>query len=396
MKIYYEKYGCSLNQAETEFLVSSYVKNGNTLVENPESADLIIIGTCVVIKHTENHMISRIKHFYSMNKKILVYGCLPAVYKNLLSDFNGIKTITPREIYPNDSFFIENYATIPIAQGCTGHCTYCISKLARGNLKSYPEELIVSRVKEAVMKGIKEIRLTALDTAAYGIDLNSNLPSLLNKIDEIEGEFRVRIGMMEPANTIKIIDDLIESFKSEKIFKFFHIPVQSGDDKILKLMGRNYTSSDFVQIVESIRKNFTHYTLSTDIIVGFPGENESTFNSTIEIVKKTRPDIMNITRFSPREGTIAYSLKQVKSSLAKEWSKKLTELHQKISEENNSEMLGKKFKILLTEKGKRNYLGRTDGYRPVIVENGEIYRFYDVEIYSFTPFYLIGKILNQF
>ncbi|MEM3333510.1 MAG: radical SAM protein, partial [Thermoplasmata archaeon] len=245
-------------------------------------------------------------------------------------------------------------------------------------------------------KGIKEIRLTALDTAAYGIDLNSNLPSLLNKIDEIEGEFRVRIGMMEPANTIKIIDDLIESFKSEKIFKFFHIPVQSGDDKILKLMGRNYTSSDFVQIVESIRKNFTHYTLSTDIIVGFPGENESTFNSTIEIVKKTRPDIMNITRFSPREGTIAYSLKQVKSSLAKEWSKKLTELHQKISEENNSEMLGKKFKILLTEKGKRNYLGRTDGYRPVIVENGEIYRFYDVEIYSFTPFYLIGKILNQF
>ncbi|MFP3318006.1 MAG: tRNA (N(6)-L-threonylcarbamoyladenosine(37)-C(2))-methylthiotransferase [Thermoplasmata archaeon] len=393
MNIYYERYGCTLNQAETEYFVQEFIDSGYNLVESPENADLIIIGTCVVIKHTENHMVSRIRDLYSKNKKIIVAGCLPAARPELLKDFHGVELFTPRQ-FNLDNFknpCLENYVSIPIAQGCNGHCTYCISKIARGALKSYKEEKIIEKVKDAVKKGVKEIRLTALDTVAYGRDINTDLPSLLNKIEEIEGDFKVRVGMMEPSNTIEIIDDLIQSFKSKKIFKFFHIPFQSGDDKILKAMGRDYSAFDFLKIVEKIKSNFDHYTLSTDVIVGFPGEDEDTFNSTVNVALRSEPDIMNITRYSPREGTLAFYLKPVKSAIAKEWSKRLTELHREISEKRNSILVGKFMDILVTEKGKLGYLGRTEGYRPVIIENGEINNHYYVKIESYTPYYLVGK-----
>ncbi len=395
MNIYYEKYGCTLNQAETEHIVQGFMMNGNRIVERPEEADLIIIGTCVVIKHTENHMISRIRELYGKNKRLLIYGCLPASRGELLKDFRGIEVLTPRNFKPQNYSLpgFESYVSIPIAQGCTGHCTYCISKLARGNLKSYPKEFILERLKEAVKRGVKEIRLTALDTAAYGKDIGYDLPSLLNEIDEIEGDFMVRVGMMEPSNTLEILDDLIESFKSDRIFKFFHIPLQSGDDSILRSMGREYTSNDFISIVERIRGEFSHYTLSTDVIVGFPGENDEAFERTYDAVNKSKPDIMNITRYSPREGTRAYGLKLVKSSLAKEWSKRLTDLHRKISEERNSLLLGEKMDIIVTEKGKSGFLGRTKGYRPVVIDDAELNKHYMVEIVSTTPYYLIGKRL---
>lgn len=395
MKIYYEKYGCTLNQAETEHVVQNYLDSGGVLVNSPGEADLIILGTCVVIKHTENHMVSRIMELSKLNKRMIIYGCLPAARGEILCKMKHVNSILPKEFTLNISnpLFV-NHVSIPIAQGCTGHCTYCISKLARGTLKSYREEIIVEKVKEAVKRGIKEIRLTALDAAAYGKDIKTNLQSLLERINNLEGDFRIRVGMMEPSNVLDILDDLLESFKSEKIFKFFHIPVQSGDDSVLRLMGRDYSVDDFIHIVDTIRKNFQHYTLSTDIIVGFPGENEYTFRKTYELARATMPDIMNITRYSPREGTVAFAWKPVKSYISKDWSKKLTDLHREISEKRNAELRGKKFIALVTEKGKQGYMARTDGYRPVIIEDAELNTFYTIEIISTTPYYLIGNVVS--
>jgi len=398
VKIYYEKYGCSLNQAETLELVQSMLEKNNELVNSPENADLIIIGTCIVIKHTENYMIRRINELSRLNKKILVYGCLPAVKPNLIKAKDFLY-ITPKsfnnEINIQNVPLIENTITIPIAQGCTGHCTYCISKLARGSIKSQGPEKIMEKFKDALKKGYKEIRLSALDTAAYGLDIKTNLAELLNYLTSVEGEYRIRVGMMEPSNTIKILPELIDSFRSEKVFKFFHIPFQSADDKILESMGREYSSSDFKYIANKIKSNFDHYTFSTDVIVGFPGENEESFSKTVSMVNEIRPDILNITRYSPREGTVAFRLKPVKSKTAKEWSLKLTEIHRLISFERNKELQGSLKKILVTEKGKTDFLARTDGYRPVIVKNVNLNEFYIAKINSFSTFYLYGEIIQN-
>lgn len=403
MKIYYEKYGCALNQAETMHIVQGFIDSGYEITENPEEADKIIIGTCVVIKHTENQMMKRIEELEKLGKNVIVYGCLPGareellrnlnVYKIKAKEFDGTINLNGFSINTENIPRLENTITFPIAQGCAGHCTYCISKLSRGNIKSYDEESIVKKVREAVKNGFKEIRLSALDTASYGMEKGKTLPVLLEKIVEIEGDFKIRVGMMEPKNTIKIIDDLLEIFKSEKIFKFFHIPVQSGDDRILESMGREYTSSDFIEIYNAIKNKFNHFTLSTDIIVGFPGEDDSAFANTLKIIEKTKPDILNITRFSPREGTLAYRMKQIPSKISKERSKILTNKHFEISLERNKELVGKIFDVLVTEKGKKNFLGRTDGYRPVILKNVETYKHYKVRIVEAEPFYLYGEIL---
>ncbi len=404
MKIYYEKYGCALNQAETMHIVQGFIDSGYEITEKPEEADKIIIGTCVVIKHTENQMLKRIEELEKLGKDLIVYGCLPGAREELLKkfnvtkikarDFDGKININGLSVNTENIPLIENTVTIPIAQGCTGHCTYCISKLSRGNLKSYDEELIIEKVRNAVKKGFREIRLSALDTASYGMDKGKTLADLLEKVVSVEGDFRIRVGMMEPKNTIRIIDDLLEVYKNEKIFKFFHIPVQSGDDRILEMMGREYNSEDFIKIHDKIKNIFKHFTLSTDIIVGFPGEDDTAFENTIKIIEKTRPDILNITRFSPREGTTAYKMKQIPSITAKERSKVLTDIHYNISLERNRELLGLDFDVIVTEKGKRNLLGRTDGYRPVIIKNGEIGKHYRVKITDAKPFYLYGEILQ--
>jgi len=385
-------------------IVQGFIDSGYEITEKPEEADKIIIGTCVVIKHTENQMLKRIGELEKLGKDLIVYGCLPGAREDLLKkfnvtkikarDFDGKININGLSVNTENIPLIENTVTIPIAQGCTGHCTYCISKLSRGNLKSYDEELIIEKVRNAVKKGFREIRLSALDTASYGMDRGKTLADLLEKVAGVEGDFRIRVGMMEPKNTLRIIDDLLEVYKNEKIFKFFHIPVQSGDDRILEMMGREYNSEDFIKIYDKIKNLFKHFTLSTDIIVGFPGEDDTAFENTIKIIEKTRPDILNITRFSPREGTIAYKMKQIPSITAKERSKVLTDIHYNISLERNRELLGLDFDVIVTEKGKRNFLGRTDGYRPVILKNGEIGKHYRVKITDAKPFYLYGEILQ--
>jgi len=396
VKIYYEKYGCSLNQAETLELVESMLGKGNELAESPEKADVIVIGTCVVIKHTENYMLRRINELSSFNKKMIIYGCLPAIKSNILKNKDFI-LIKPSSVYNKINVqkfpMFENTLTIPIAQGCTGHCSYCISRLARGKLKSYDPDKILEKFKDGLEKGYKEIRLSALDTAAYGLDINTNLAELLNALSDVEGEYMIRVGMMEPSNALRILPDLIESFKSEKIFKFFHVPFQSADDRILQLMGREYTAENFKKIINEVRKNFEHYTFSTDVIVGFPGEDENSFNQTVSMVNEIRPDILNITRYSPREGTYAFRLRPVPSKIAKDWSLKLTEIHRSISLERNKELLNSIKRVLVTEKGKRDFLARTDGYRPVVLKNVFLNNFYMTKITDYSAFYLYGEII---
>jgi MiaB-like tRNA modifying enzyme len=278
-----------------------------------------------------------------------------------------------------------------------GECTYCITRFARGRLKSYSIKKIVSATDKWLKRGVKEIKLTAQDTAAYGMDYDdgTNIYELVSKIVKLKGDFRIRIGMMNPKSAIKILPKIIDMYRYEKVYKFLHLPLQSGDNRVLSRMMRGYTVEDFIYVIKKVRSAVNNLMLSTDIIVGFPGETADEFEKSIEVIKQIKPDIVNITRFSAREGTAAAHMKpQVVSRIAKERSRILSELRFKISKEINTKFVGSFEKILLTERGKNNtFVGRTSAYRPVVIDanNFKIGDFVNVKIIFAMPTYLIGK-----
>ena len=283
-------------------------------------------------------------------------------------------------------------AIVSISEGCLGSCSFCATRIARGRLKSFSIDAIVNEVKKAVEMGFKEIQLTSQDTGAYGLDMGEyKLPELLNRISKIDGDFRVRVGMMNPHHAAKILDDLINSFSNDKIYKFIHVPVQSGDNKVLEHMKRNHTVEDFVEVVDRFRKEFDDVMVSTDIIVGYPTESEESFWKSYELIKNVKPDIVNITRFSPRPNTPASKLRDIPGWIKKERSRILTKLCREIGYENNKKFIGKRFRVLITKHGKNGtMLSRTNSYRPVVT-TGELGRFKDVEIIDCTFNYLISK-----
>lgn len=399
-KIYVEKYGCTLQKAETGLYVNKIMENGDVITEDPESADLRIIGTCAVIRKTEEKMYRRIQELSSYGRT-QVMGCLPPVSAGTLED-NNIE-ILPKEKFRDfyrgelDDIPIRNPEIldgIPINQGCTGSCNYCISRVARGRLLSRLPEKIKNQAYMQIERGIMEIRISSLDTAAYGKDTGLRLPYLIRKICEIDSDFMLRVGMMEPKNTNEIMSDLIDAYENKKVFKFLHIPVQSGDDRILELMNREYTADIYEKIVHEFRKKFPEITISTDIIVGYPGEEQESFEKTASLIERTRPDIVNITRFSPRQFTKDFEKNFRKSNVAKKWSEEYSNLHKMILNENLSKFLGRNLKVMITEKGTREntVIGRDINYRPVVMKgNFEKYTWVSCEIVETGPTYLIGR-----
>ena len=398
MKVYVEAYGCSQNIAETHMLAKSM----GEVVESPEDADVLVLGTCIVIGHTEHRMLRRIDELREYGKKLVVYGCLPsALREKVPEDVIAVRTWEferANEILGFGSnpmgylHTMDLVATIPIANGCLGSCTYCITRIARGRVRSRSPEWIREMVRRALGEGMKEIRLSAQDTAAYGRDIGTNLAKLLEEITSIEGEFRIRVGMMEPRETMRILDDLIEAYRDEKVYKFLHLPVQSGDNEILRRMNRGYTVEEFLEIVKEFRRKIPGLMLSTDVIVGFPGESDESMRNTVEMIEKVRPEILNITRFSPRPKTPAYRWKRPSTNDVKRWSKELGEIHSRILREINEKYIGKELRVLVPQRGKRgNFVGRTDEYRPVILREATLGEFVRVRVVEARDTYLLGK-----
>jgi MiaB/RimO family radical SAM methylthiotransferase len=241
--------------------------------------------------------------------------------------------------------------------------------VARGRVSSYPVEAIVAQVRNRVDQGAKEIKLTGQDTAAYGLDGGTDLAALLRAINQILGEFRVRVGMADPLTVYPIRHELVDAYRSDRIFKFLHLPVQSGDDEILEAMRREYSVSEFEETVRAFRHAFPRMTLSTDVIVGFPGETEGQFDRTIELIRRTRLDIVNVTRFSPRAGTPAASYPNgIVGRRVKERSRRLTQLRFEIARDVHRAFVGEEVDVLVTEPGKgTTVLARTPEYRQVVL-----------------------------
>jgi tRNA A37 methylthiotransferase MiaB len=170
---------------------------------------------------------------------------------------------------------------------------------ARGHLRSYSIPEIVERIKRDLAMGVREFWLTSQDTACYGRDIGTNLAELLRALCTIEGDFKIRVGMMTPNMALNVLENLIQAFKSDKIFKFVHLPLQSGDDRILKNMLRFYSVADFKKIVGAFRESFPEITLATDVICGFPGESEEAFQKTMDLIEKVKPTLLMFQNFLP-------------------------------------------------------------------------------------------------
>ena len=420
-KIFVEAYGCSASFADSEMISGLILNGGHTLADDSSESDLNIIVTCSVKDATANKMIHRIKSLKS--KPLVVAGCFPKAEKSTVEKFaenasllgpNSLgKTLQVidstlngrKQVSLEDSDLSKVglpkvrlnpvVGIVEIASGCMSECTFCQTKLSKGDLSSYRLGDIVRQVQTEIKEGCKEVWLTSTDNGCYGFDIGTDLPSLVNAVVEIPDDFMIRVGMMNPMYMPRIKEALIESFNNDKVFKFLHIPVQSGSDKVLHDMKRGHTVNTFREIVKRAKERFGNFTISTDVIVGFPSETEEDFQKTVNLLDETRPDVVNLSKYSARPGTEAAEWKQIDVAEVKRRSKIIFEQINKISIENNKKWIGWTGKVLFDEKIDEGIKGRNFAYKPVFVRNAvDIGQSHIVEITDVTVNSLLGKIAS--
>jgi MiaB-like tRNA modifying enzyme len=422
--IYTETFGCSANQNNTEIMKGILRQAGLGTVIKANIADMMILNTCVVKGPTEKKIERRILDLQRFEKPIIVAGCMPEVRSKELSKIKNVYLLGTHHyqdilnlIYDivHKKYKQEKYLSYKdevklcmnkirqnksigitqISEGCLGNCNFCITRLAKGKLFSYPMEKIIENVDKDLDEGCKEIWITSQDNAAYGTDRGKrDLPKLLKNILKLDGKFLVRVGMMNPNNVLPILDELIEVFKHEKMFKFLHIPLQSGSDEILEKMNRYYSIKDFIYIINKFRKEIPEITIATDIIVAYPGEGRQDFVKTLDIIKKIKPDVINYTKYWAMKGTRAAELKQIDVQTAIKRAKEFTKLHIQISKEKNKKWLNWEGKVLIDEYKNDNLIARNFTYKPIVLKVNKkslLGKFVDIKITDYSIHYLVGE-----
>ncbi|MFZ0966615.1 MAG: tRNA (N(6)-L-threonylcarbamoyladenosine(37)-C(2))-methylthiotransferase [Candidatus Bathyarchaeia archaeon] len=429
MQVFVKSFGCSTNLADGEVLAGCLAEAGYKLVNSVTSADVIIYNTCAVKGPTENRIIEILKRVPA-NKKVIIAGCLPLInFERLCKEvrFDGIVgpaagdrivEVVKRVLNGERVVALEGavnvkpslnlprlrlnpvVSIIPVNYGCLGACAYCCVVFARGRLRSYGVQEIVERVKKDLAIGTREFWITSQDTACYGRDRGMNLAELLNALCDVEGSFRVRVGMMTPNMIMDILGDLIQAFKNEKIFKFIHLPVQSGDDQILERMRRFYSVEGFKRIVNAFRASFPEMTLATDVICGFPGEDEEAFEKTLQLIGEVKPDIVNVSKFFARPRTAAAEMQEdfVPFQEIKRRSSFVARLARDVAFEKNQRWVGWTGEIFVDEVGKisGSWVGRNFAYKPITIRDaadllGKTLR---VKVVGGFPTYLEGNVFG--
>ncbi|GBC75023.1 tRNA-2-methylthio-N(6)-dimethylallyladenosine synthase [archaeon HR06] len=417
-KVYLEAYGCSASFSDAEMIMGSLEKAGYKLVKDMKEADLNLIVTCSVKSPTANRMYHRIKELSL--KPLVVAGCLPKAERDRVERINpkasllgpdsidrvvevvegtlkGIKVVAleknlkPKILLPRVRINLV-IGIVEIASGCLSSCTFCQVKLVKGRLFSYPLELILEEVKSSLKEGCKEIWLTSTDCGCYGFDIKSNLGELVKKICKLEGRFMVRVGMMNPVHLKrrKILEELIDAYKEDKVFKFLHIPVQSGSNRILKLMKRGHTIEDFMEILDRFRSEINNLTVSTDIIVGFPTETEEDFLKTCEIIKEM--DVINLNKYGDRPGTEASKMPKVRTDVIKARSVELHRLIRDVTLKKNQKWIGWRGEALIDERTYNGVIARNISYKPIVImEEKNLGEWEKVRVIKATPNCLIGE-----
>ena len=410
-------------------MAEQFIDNNYEIVKFEEFADVYIINTCTVTNMSDRksrQIIRRAKQI-NPNSILVATGCYAQTaqeelekitdidlivgntekkdivkivedYKNnkniervRMSDINKQKEFVD---FGNVTYTEKTRAVIKVQDGCNNFCSYCIIPYAKGRVRSRKLENVIEEIKKIAAKGIKEVVITGIHVASYGIDFDNNtrLIDLLEAIEKIEGIERIRLGSLEPNI---ITEEFVNRLKKlTKMCDHFHLSLQSGCNETLKRMNRKYTAQSFRKEVELLRKTFPNVVLTTDVIVGFPGETEQEFNETYEYLKNIRFTKLHVFRYSPRKGTVAAKMKdQVDSKIKEERSHKLIELSDKCEKEALDKYIGKKVKVLF-EKQEGEYIkGHTTNYLVVKIKDSKLEnQILDVNITSREELELIGKM----
>ncbi len=395
-KVAFLTLGCKTNQYETNGMAQKFIDNDYIICEMNEKPDIAIVNTCTVTNIADRKSRQHLRKVKEENKNAIVVavGCYVQVAKEKLEEMEEIDLILGNSEKKDIVKYVEDYiskknsvniidvnnqkefdefgtitytektrATIKIQDGCNNFCTYCLIPYARGRIRSRNKENILKEVKEIAKKGIKEIVLTGIHIASYGKELNNGymLIDLLEDLNKIDGIERIRLGSLEP--TI-ITDEFVERLKKlDKICEHFHLSLQSGCNETLKRMNRKYTTEEFKDVTKRLRENFRDVNLTTDIIVGFPGETEDEFNKTFAFLKEVKFYKMHIFKYSKRDGTPAAKMpKQIDGKIKEERSKKLIELSDKNELNYNEKYIGKEVEVLFEEKQEDYFVGHTKNY----------------------------------
>lgn len=411
MKVYFETYGCTLNQSDTE-VMKSITKY--QVIDNEGEADVIVINTCGVKGSTEAKILSRLEELRAQGRKVVLAGCLTsnqkilkrygsvaispssinlideAIDASIAGESKYINTLSRRGNIPKR--FNPPIARIPIQQGCLSSCHFCFTKLAR-KYQSLGIGEVLRWIGAALYDGCKELELTGTDLGSYGKDLRSNLVELLNAVLHIPGDFRIRLGMSSPHYFRNMIDEVLEVYQDRRIYRFAHLAVQSGSERVVREMNRSHTVEDWIYVKDRFREKFRdEFTMATDIIVGYPTETEDDFEQTLKLIETHRPDVVNLSKFTPRPGTYAAKLRQLPPEVIKRRSIIANSVIKRVAAENNEKHIGKEYTVLVTEKMK----GRTDFYRQVVLDRDiDLGKYVNVYIESANHTSLFARVLSD-
>ncbi|RAP53213.1 MAG: threonylcarbamoyladenosine tRNA methylthiotransferase [Methanosphaera sp. rholeuAM270] len=422
MKVYLETHGCTFNQADGN-IMATLLKEHHEMVNSIEEADIVILNTCYVKLPTEQKMITKIEKIKNTfpEKIFIIAGCMVEVDPVRLNKFAGdncwigphkidkINDVVDKAVQgqivhefgktsiikagKSNKDFNDLVHILQICEGCNGACTFCCTKNARGFLISYPIEMIVDEAKQAVSNGCKELQVTAQDSACYGLDTGESFADLLDQLANIEGDFRIRVGMMHPKSLKGQLDEVISVFKrNEKIYNFVHIPVQTGSPKVLKEMNRLHSLDEYKYMINNFKKEIPDLSVATDIIIGYPTETEEDFLQTLDLLYEIKPDIIHISKYMHRPGAKSNSLKEIEHKIMKERSHRINEVKTEVMLENNKALEGTLQKVLITSKGSSGgFVGYTNSYKNVIVDDVRIGSFVDVKIVEGKRTYLYAE-----
>lgn len=333
--------------------VGCYVQVAKETVENMKEIDLCLGNV------EKKDIVKKVEEYMKKNQK----ENIEIIDVNKETEFQEMGVIT---------FSEKTRATVKVQDGCNNFCTYCLIPFARGRIRSRKKENVIEEVKKIAEKGIKEIVITGIHIASYGKDFDNNyrLIDLLEDLDKIDGIERIRLGSLEPTIVTKEFAERLS--KLDSICNQFHLSLQSGCDETLKRMNRKYSCDEFFKVTEILREYFKDVNLTTDIIVGFPGETNEEFESTYEFLSKIKFYKMHIFKYSPREGTLAAKMtNQIDGNIKEERSQKLIELSNKNEREYNEKYIGKSVDVLFEEEKDGLWSGYTKNYVRVFVESDE-------------------------
>ena len=396
--------GCKVNQYETNAMMQKMIEAGYEVVDFETKADIYIINTCTVTNMADKKSRQMLRRVKEINPEaiLVAVGCYAQVAKEKLEQIPEIDLIlginekndivkyveqASKNTYVSDvlhqtefldfgdvTYTEKTRAVIKVQDGCNQFCSYCIIPYARGRIRSRKPESVIKEITDVAKEGIKEVVITGIHIASYGKDFNMKpeykLIDLLEEIQKVDGIQRIRLGSLEPT---LITEEFVERLKKlPKICDHFHLSLQSGCDETLKRMNRKYTTDQFRHVVELLRNAYPEVHLTTDVIVGFPGETEEEFNKTYEFLKEIKFYKMHVFKYSPRSGTVAAKMpNQIDGNIKEERSNKLIELSDKNEKEYNQKYIGKEVEVLLEEREGEYLKGHTTNYMVVKMKTSE-------------------------